>query len=155
RRLLGDRLARRGVSLSVGLGAALLASGGAAAPPAPLTTAAVKVGLGCATGTTSRVAALAEAGLPPVGFARVLAVRSRVAPVTLGAVLVPGAAPAIPALPEARPPEPPQPAVIPQPRGDHLGDALPVGAVARLGTVRLRHGERVWSVSFSPDGKVL
>src|SRR5947209_20597148 len=34
-------------------------------------------------------------------------------------------------------------------------EALPPGAVARLGTTRLRHGGDVLSVSLSPDDKVL
>lgn len=41
------------------------------------------------------------------------------------------------------------------PRTDHYGEPLPPGAVARLGSVRLRHGGRIWSVTFAPDGRSL
>src|SRR5262249_49515825 len=38
---------------------------------------------------------------------------------------------------------------------DLLGDSLPLGARARMGTARLRHGAKVSAVSFSRDGKMV
>ncbi len=45
--------------------------------------------------------------------------------------------------------------LIPEVRTDRYGDALPPGAIARLGTVRLRHRGEVWSVVYSRDGKTV
>jgi WD40 repeat protein len=38
---------------------------------------------------------------------------------------------------------------------DRLGDALPEGAVARLGTARLRHGASIQSIAYAADGSTL
>jgi WD40 repeat protein len=40
-------------------------------------------------------------------------------------------------------------------RNDRFGDALPPGAIARLGTVRLRHDSTVTSVAISSNGKIV
>src|SRR5947209_1681806 len=38
---------------------------------------------------------------------------------------------------------------------DRYSDPLPLGAISRFGTVRLRHRGEVWSVIFSPDGQTV
>jgi WD40 repeat protein len=66
-------------------------------------------------------------------------------PRLLLACLALGLAVAVPARPAAPPPPP---------RLDLHGDALPSGAVARLGSLRFRHGDPISAVALSPDGKL-
>src|SRR5262249_45639390 len=56
----------------------------------------------------------------------------------------------------APPPEaPPQPAPAGTARVDRYGDPLPAGAVARLGTTRLRSAHTITAVHFSADGRTV
>src|SRR5579871_3705874 len=44
---------------------------------------------------------------------------------------------------------------VAKPRLDRFGDPLPEGAVARMGSGRMRQGSSIRSLSFTPDGKSL
>lgn len=55
----------------------------------------------------------------------------------------------------AQEPQPPKSAKQHPPRTDRYGDPLPQGATARIGTIRFRNSNNVYSVCYSPDGKIL
>jgi WD40 repeat protein len=57
--------------------------------------------------------------------------------------------------PGARAVRPPAPTPAGPLRLDRCGDPLPPGAIARFGTVRLRHGGEIAGLGFTPDGKRL
>jgi WD40 repeat protein len=73
----------------------------------------------------------------------------------LGVLLCGVAIPGMGAGQAPRPDPPGRPGAEARPARDLYGDPLPPGALARLGTVRLRHGHTVQNVVFSPDGKLV
>jgi RNA polymerase sigma factor (sigma-70 family) len=153
RRLLHTRLVRRGVVLPAGVVALLLAP----APGPALAPSLVRaVSVRAAAGASARVAALAEGLLPAVCASRLHLVLGLLLALGTAAGVGGLAVLAAPAKPLPNPPaagnEKPAQEPTPTPRAD---DPLPEGAVARLGTGRFRHGSNVWSVAFSPNGKVL
>ncbi len=160
RLLLRGRLTRRGITLSAALLGAVLGeqAASAAVVPALLAASTARAALAFAAGAeaagagvSAEVVALAEVGLKAaagshakLGLVLLLGATAAVA----GAGALAWQGPAAKA-PEARqeaasPPSPPE-AVKEQPpeqarrRTDRYGDPLPEGAVARLGTLRLRH----------------
>jgi RNA polymerase sigma factor (sigma-70 family) len=156
REALRRRLVRRGLTLAGGAFALALAETTApAAVPAGLLAAA---GRTFAAGAVSaRVAGLAEAVRRALAASRLkaavalaLALAVLAGAAGLIAQQVRGAKP--PATDVSRPgPKPQSPA-----REDWNGDPLPPGALARLGTVRLRHGGiHVGALAFCRDGNTL
>ncbi len=160
RRLLRVRLERRGLALSAGLAAVLLTEATApAALPPPLADAAARAGQGS---LPAHVIALAR-GAAGAGWGKA----KLAAVLLLAAGAVTGAVPAARHLLAAKPPgedrvEAPPAAADRPAEGearragtDRYGDPLPPGALLRLGTVRLRHGLGVYSVAYSPDGRLI
>jgi RNA polymerase sigma factor (sigma-70 family) len=169
RQRLQRRLSRRGVSLPAVLAAAALTAPTApAAVPATLalTTAraAVTLALGESVedGSISGVAvALSETR---IGIALMSKIKAACAVLLAVMVLVGGAA-LVSSQTTTPTEEPAGPRGRDQERSrlgkgtpvifDRHGDALPLGAVARLGTVRFRHGSTVTGLAFAPDGKTI
>jgi RNA polymerase sigma factor (sigma-70 family) len=161
--LLRGRLQRHGVVLSgVAVTGLLTEQGASAGPPVPVLHATIKAALQyaaepAATGLASTpVVALAEAVLKTTALRPMQAFAAVMLAVTLigagrGWFQQP-AATAQEAAPAAAPAERPRPAL---PRVDAHGDALPPNVLARLGTIRWRHGAAVTQVAFGPDGRTL
>ena len=95
------------------------------------------------------------AALAGSGFARWQKLLAIALTVTVGAGSV-----WLTAFKPARGGQPADPRAVPVPaaaaeKTDALGDPLPAGAVARLGTTRLRPGKMIAGMAYSPDGKQL
>ncbi|HLN31769.1 MAG TPA: sigma-70 family RNA polymerase sigma factor [Gemmataceae bacterium] len=173
RNRLHQRLARRGVTLSAVLAATALANvPEAGAVPASLLAATsraarvlVETKAIAAAAVSAQVAALVQTGLlttvvTPLGIGFLLVLS--LALVVGGTELVvhpiaetPQPGKVQPKTPTPASAEPLGPSVVLTPRTDLYGDPLPKGATARLGTVRLRHGDSVRNVGFLPEAKAL
>jgi RNA polymerase sigma factor (sigma-70 family) len=161
RALLRARLARRGLALSAAaLATALAANGATAALPAGLLKSTLAAGARFAAGdraaglVSAEAAALADGGLKTMFASKAKAVMALM--LALGFLVGGVVALARPVAPDP----PPAADTAEQPRSKappaaDAADPLPEGALARLGTVRFRHGRTVTAISFSPDGKRL
>ena len=167
--LLRRQLIRRGITLSAGALVTALGERAAAAPlTASLTVATVNAASSVVAGKagiglSARAIAMAEEAIKGM---QGLKAKLALVLLTVGLALAAAglAAPGGSAEPETTPslavPVEPEPQTAgkqqpPPPAADRFGDPLPDGAIARLGTVRFRHGFYVTKVGFALDGKVL
>jgi|SRR5579884_14024 len=171
--ILRSRLTRRGVALSTGLVASVLSTGveatvlpGAVVHNTLLTARLFTAGVTLAGRTSTRAACLAEAVLKSMLVSKVkaavvlvmaslLATGTGVVAYQISTERQPTAeqreAAAVPAQQAEKPASEKQehrPA-------DLADDPLPEGAIARLGSMRFRHGHSVSSLTFLPEGKCL
>jgi RNA polymerase sigma factor (sigma-70 family) len=158
---LHARLVRRGVTLSavpVVLGG-LAPLSAPAGVPVGFTAAILRAAPPSSEGAAAPwVLALAEEGMKSMAAARVPTVLALVlllgaAATGVGSLAYRGKATAQPAAEAARPQQ--AGATRPKARRDAFDTPLPEGAVARLGTLRWRHGGMTTAVQFAPDGKSL
>jgi WD40 repeat protein len=166
RNLLRSRLARRGVVLSSALLVpALAAAAGGDLIPTSLVDSAVGAAVGRSSGAAARAAALAEGAVKTMTRSKLILAVAFVLIVGFGAVGV--AVYPLSGAPDAQAPtaegqkgtgkDPGEekPSRTAAGRKDRHGDPLPPNAIARLGTVRLRHEGTGAALVFAPDGKVV
>jgi RNA polymerase sigma factor (sigma-70 family) len=164
RALLRARLARRGLTLTALLAAALVgevpATFAALAGPTVKTSAAFAAGsLATAGEAASHSVVLAQAVLASTALTKARAALLLVLALTLGLA---GAATMAGGPPGAEPQrDTREPVNLPSAKEEKAarvgrpGDSLPPGAVARLGGTQFRHGIDVRAVAFTPDGSQL
>ena len=164
RDLLRRRLVKRGITLSAAAVKALTENAAQAGVAVQLTlttvraAASVAAGTAAAEGFSARALALAEEAMKSM-----LGIKAKLALLLLALALGVGVGfPGYSAwvAPPREDPKPP-PGVLggpakkeaPGPAVDRIGDPLPDGAVARLGTLRLHHPGPGPALALSPDGK--
>jgi RNA polymerase sigma factor (sigma-70 family) len=162
RALLRCRLSRRGLAPVAVLPAALLVPRSAFAVSPALVRSLSRAAPAFAAGEPISVAsasalALARGVLTPTPLGRLTSAMT----LLLAVALAGGVALAARQRPADEPDPPRQEVRQPQPperekaTTDAHGDPLPEGALARLGTVRFRHGGPISGVAFAPDGRWL
>jgi RNA polymerase sigma factor (sigma-70 family) len=161
RERLRSRLTRRGMALSVAALGTTLAEKSSPAVSAGLmdrtVAAALHIAAGHAVATaavSAQSASLAEGMMQTMFVLKMNLVAALV--VTVAAVGMGG----VVALQEGPLQEPAAPVfaaqpVLPEKKEQLRADALPRGAIMRLGTKRFRHDSPVASLAYSPDGKLL
>jgi RNA polymerase sigma factor (sigma-70 family) len=169
RQRLRERLARRGLVLTTGLFVEALTTdtawGSAPVALVQLTMQGVK---DAPVGTASTPVSVLAEGVMRAMFASKL---KKAAVLALAVVVFvtgiglaarqtftarqPGTQPGEAAGPAALQPAQAKREHVHPPRTDRQGDPLPPGAIARMGTVRFRHGDAVGGVAFSPDGTLI
>ncbi len=157
RKLLHVRLSRRGVTLSAALSTSLLAP---EAVSAALAESTRRLALSVAAGSPAALPAPVAALLAEVSLS---AKTKALWALALMLAALAGAGAWVAFGPPGQPESPPSkslPAVDrgakpPLPARDRFGDPLPPGALARMGTVRFRHGSMIEQISLAPDGRTL
>jgi RNA polymerase sigma factor (sigma-70 family) len=156
--LLRGRLSGRGLALPAAAVAALLAGEASAVPPA-LARATLRAAALAAAGhsLTGAVSAPVVSAVEAIMRDLLVSRCKFLVPLVLGLCVLGASVAALGGAPSAPPQTPAaeQPPAKPQPKLDGDGEPLPAGALARLGSLRLRHGSPVTSVAWSPDGKLL
>jgi RNA polymerase sigma factor (sigma-70 family) len=168
RRQLQSRLARRGIELGAALAAvSLMENATAAAVPALLVSSTVRMATTAGhaiPGASTEVVVLVNVALKSTTAARVsIALAVLVATGMIGVGWWAGQAPFLQfgeagsaAISSQHEPTPGQ-AVAEKPISpiDAYGDALPDGALCRLGTIRFNHGADLRRLGYTPDGKTV
>jgi RNA polymerase sigma factor (sigma-70 family) len=163
RERLREGLARRGfVAPTAGIASLLATASAEAVVPLPLLSNTVHAALwfareeaGSASAVSGQAVALAR-GVFRTMFLNKLKIAAAVLLAT--AMLGTGATMLLRAAPQVAPPAqagPPQPPEVRPDRAEVPDARLPDGAVARMGSTRLRHGDAVSFAAYTPDGKAL